>query len=142
MLDDDLEFDVHDKRHPTRQRVPLPEYARRRGLSQEAALDGLLYDFEAFLRRMEPAVGELCWGSAGCPSQFWVQSTCHTDHKIVAYHREALETLLPMPTHRDAHCWWAGQFSQTLELSLYSRLHQPRAPPLPPTLAPSSMLEL
>ena len=69
-------------------------------------------------------MGVLCWGEhlAGrCRFQFQHTATCHADHKIVAYHREALETLLPMPTHRDRDCWWAGQFSQTLELSLLLR---------------------
>ena len=121
ILDDDLEFDVYDRTHATRPRVPLSEYAQRRRVPTEAALEALLADWEAFLARMEPAVGALCWGSAGCPAQFWVQSTCHTDHKIVAYHREALETLLPMPTHRDGGCWWASQFINTMEASLHFR---------------------
>ena len=70
----------------------------------EAALDSLLGDFEAFLGRMEPAVAALCWGSSGCPQHFHVRSTCHTDHKIVAYHREALEAELHMRPMRVCTC--------------------------------------
>ena len=38
-----------------------------------------------------------------------------------AWHVQALETLLPMPTHRDGGCWWASQFINTMEASLHFR---------------------
>ena len=38
-------------------------------------------------------------------------------------HREAIETLFPMPTHRDKACWWAGQHSQMVETALLFRGH-------------------
>ena len=107
--------------------TPIRDYPQTLGgkgsrIPWHVHLDHLLSEWERWLSFRQPAVGALCWGASCIPgARIWHASTCHADHKIVAYHREALETLLPMPTHRDRDCWWAGQFSQTLELSLLLR---------------------
>jgi hypothetical protein len=82
-------------------------------------------DWERWLAFRQPAVGAMCWGNSCVrdPRRVWHASSCHSDHKIVAYHREALETLLPMTTHRDHDCWWAGQVTPS-----------PSSPSDPPSL--------
>jgi len=135
MMDDDVEFEIYDptyqrrKLHLTKEQEAANAQApsvsdvmlvrRRSGLR---ILRDELADFEQWLRFMQPAMAALCWGGSGCTSSFYHASTCHTDHKFVAYHREALETLLPMPTHRDDEgCWWASQFIGSLETTVHYR---------------------
>ena len=89
-------------------------------------LDSRALRVHSWLAFKQPAMGVLCWGEhlAGrCRFQFQHTATCHADHKIVAYHREALETLLPMPTHRDRDCWWASQWGSNAEINLFYRGH-------------------
>lgn len=140
-LDDDIEFEITDPTY--KRRYGLIGYANSsRGVARShktAAVQDLhlvrgrsgldllrdeLADFEQWLRFMQPAIGSLCWGGSGCSKAFYFSSTCHTDHKFVAYHREALETLFPLPTHRDDEgCWWASQWAQSIEGSVYYRGH-------------------
>jgi len=128
MLDDDVEFEVYDPTQhaegsPELARLALLEYAEFHRKAWREVLDDKLREWEQFLAYVQPALGALCWfrEEERCSPKYFTTSTCHTDHKIVAYHREALETLLPMPTHRDATCWWASQFMNTIEVSLYYR---------------------
>jgi len=115
MLDDDIEFEVNGRWL----------HGLGKGITEELGssnmLDASLRGFEQWLSEEQPALGALCWNTRGCLPQWTNHSIGHVDHKIVAYHREALETLLPMPTHRDTTCWWASQWVQTLEVSLYYR---------------------
>ena len=138
MLDDDLEFEMFDeeavaKGLPERREMGFRDYAKVHGSRWvHSAVGGgaggdllheRLVDWERWLRFKQPAMAAMCWGASGCRPHFWHAATCHSDHKIVAYHREALETLLPMPTHRDASCFWASQWSTNVELSLLYRGH-------------------
>lgn len=108
---------------PQPQRVPLRDFAASQLSDWRKVLHDRLSEWEQWLQYMQPALGAMCWSREGCRAEVNVQSVCHVDHKIVAYHREALEVLFPMPTHRDRGCWWASQYAQTMEANVYFRGH-------------------
>ena len=111
MLDDDLEFQVmhalskaHGGASPVGSGVggapstlggmTLRDYAKAVRMRWAEALDMLLRDWERWLRFRQPAIGALCWGNSCIQgARIWTHGTCHSDHKIVAYVRDATPTL-------------------------------------------------
>lgn len=77
--------------------------------------------FEMDLLQWEPAIGGPLYGSHVSPTP--ISAVGHLDFILIAYHREALETLHPWVFDYDHTCTWASQLTQLYEANLAYRNH-------------------
>jgi hypothetical protein len=78
--------------------------------------------FEMDLLQWEPAIAAPTFPVL-TPNNAIAASTLHVDFLIIAYHREAVETLHPWVFDFDLGCTWASQLYQMYEMSLIYRNH-------------------
>ena len=77
--------------------------------------------FEMDLLQWEPAIGGPLYRSLVSPTP--ISAVGHLDFIMIAYHREALETLHPWVFDYDHTCTWASQLNQLYEANLAYRNH-------------------